>query len=465
MNHTSLPNRRVRMAGRRQHVGAVVLLGAFALATALDACALSHPSRPLAQTIPVGRLPDALAIDPLAGRAFVADDGDATVSALDLATGRVVRSVASGVPNAPAPLALAVDTQTHRLFVAEHTDNDAHSAVYLFDTRSGTPLAIIRVGPEVSALAVDAPHNRVVVATEEGSSISLPSAARRGVLAPGSISLLDARTGAIVRKIRLGVVPVAGAVDARTGRAFILGWPLQQGYEAGAAQVSTIDMQSDAFIGSATVGRGAGAVVVDPRTARVFVANGADDTVSVLDGRNGALLRTVAVGWHPAAMAVDDRQGRVFVVNAGEGSLSVLDARNGALIRKLPVFPAATSSTVMMPYALAVDASRARVYVTAWGELDHMGLPTGNGQLAVLDARDYRLLRMIAVGVAPRAVTVGLRSGRIVVVNGGGAIRTPNWMERWRHIAGRAPWLGWIVPRPPKVVLAPGSVQVIDPRA
>jgi len=60
----------------------------------------------------------------------------------------------------------------------------------------------------------------------------------------GSVSLLDARTGTVRRTLRLGFTPLALAVDARAGRAVVVGWPMPQGHEDGAAQVSTIDTRA-----------------------------------------------------------------------------------------------------------------------------------------------------------------------------------------------------------------------------
>jgi DNA-binding beta-propeller fold protein YncE len=85
---------------------------------------------------------------------------------------------------------------------------------------------------------------------------------------------------------------------------------------------------------------------VDPRTGRAFLAvtGGKDssnllaclgggappsmptDTVAVLDAGTGALLRSIPVGKCASAVAIDQKTARVFVANAADGTISVLDA-------------------------------------------------------------------------------------------------------------------------------------------
>jgi YVTN family beta-propeller protein len=206
-------------------------------------------------------------------------------------------------------------------------------------------------------------------------------------------------------------------------------------------------------------------LVVDERTARVFVANRGAGMVSVLDAHDGTLLRTVTIGGQPTALAVDERRGRVYVVDGGAGTLSLLDAHSGRLLCTVPVDPT-PNPDYALPDALAVDAARDRVYLSTWGPLAQGpgGLTLGGpGTLWVLDARTGTVRRRLTVGVAPQAVAVDERSGRVVVVNGGGVIRAPqSWLTAWTQQA-RAwlPWLGRVAPAPPTPACVPGSVSVI----
>ncbi len=119
------------------------------------------------------------------------------------------------------------------------------------------------------------------------------------------------------------------------------------------------------------------------------------------------------------------------------------------------------------PRAVAVDARSGRVFVTAWGRTDAAGLPTGDGRVQALDASTGAVQATIAVGVAPVAISVEERSGRAIVVNGGGVIDADSgWQGQVLRRAGQwLPWLPWLSPgataRPP----VPGSVSVLAPSA
>lgn len=177
-----------------------------------------------------------------------------------------------------------------------------------------------------------------------------------------------------MRRVTTGVGDAGqdGAVvaDARLNRVFVL--------NQGDGSVSILDARSGAVLHTAPVGQSPGALALDDRTDRLFVVNRATDSngvlpiergsVSVLDARNGALLRTVAVGWDPIDVAVDEQRGDVLVVNRntgntaflrGRGSVSVLDARSGVVRRTITVGAA--------PVSVAVDEPTGHAFVPCEG--------------------------------------------------------------------------------------------------
>ncbi len=156
------------------------------------------------------------------------------------------------------------------------------------------------------------------------------------------------------------------------------------------------------------------ALAVDPRTGRAFVAleparaRATLAEVALVDVRRG-VLRTVAVGLNPVAVAIDARTRRVFVScsgplrpdgyeSRGYGSVAVLDADTGRLLR--------TERGVHYPVELTVDKASGRVFVLnlhrVLDSADQGLTPVNRDTLAVLDARDGRLLRTLAPG-APGA--------------------------------------------------------------
>lgn len=224
-----------------------------------------------------------------------------------------------------------------------------------------------------------------------GSSIAIDTKSGRVFVVDSAnlrISVLDARSGAVVASHDLAQMPLAMAVDERARRVLLLGSTPQQ------YKIDILDDTDGTVLHTTTVGQQAGAIAVDTRSGRAFVANAADDTVSMLDTRSGTVLRTIAVGYYPKAVAVDERGGRVFVADYGSGSVSMLDAASGGLLTTIKVGAG--------PQAVLVDEHSGRVFVTN-GDA---------GTLSVLDARNGQVVATLRQpNVEPVAVDAAV--GRV----------------------------------------------------
>lgn len=425
-----------RARGARRLAAAAVLalvVGCGSLA------AVGHSTGLATRTIMLGSLPYAVALDASTGRAFVSNggDGEATISVLNLANSRVVDMVAAGNGGILATQALAMDARLHRLAVISRGDDLYHSQVRLLDTRTGTLLRATNVGYAAQAVAVDERAGRIVVANA----------------GDGSVSLLDARTGRLLHTSAVGAIPVSVAVDERAGRIVVVAVAAQgRGYEGGGGLVSLLDARMGRLLRQIALGGEPEMVAVDGRVGHAFVADTMGDRVSVIDTRTDAVLATTPVGLRPSALVVDEREGHVFVANEEDGTVSMLDAASGAVLRTIAVAP--------HPSALAVDERRGRIVVASVGPLAAYGIVRGHGSVCVLDAVTGAVRRSVAVGVGPRSLAVDERSGRIVVVNTGGAVQpSPGWLDQWLQ---RLPsWLRRPPRRAPATTVAPGSVSVI----
>lgn len=191
-------------------------------------------------------------------------------------------------------------------------------------------MVTIRVGRGPFAVAVDTRTRHVFVASG-GLTIA------GQILGPGSVSMLDATTGALLRTTPLPSTrgfgplsdPQALAVDERSNRVF---------------------------------------VALNRRAAATTAGTEGPGLVSILDATTGALLHTTVVGFLPWAVVVDERANRAFVSYEGYwgyaqdtqgGGVSVLDATTGAVVRTMQLGPREGASV------LALDAQRDRVYVGA----------------------------------------------------------------------------------------------------
>jgi len=287
-------------------------------------------------TIHVNGNPSAMAVDERTGRVFVYSDGDGfpgytkLVSTLDGASGRLLRAVVVAHdprgPNMPSQGAgdIVVDDQSGHVFVSSaYADS-----VSMLDATSGRLLRTVG-GTRPGPMAVDTHTRRVFVLNGGGGTSN------------GVVTILDSATGRVVGNTPVGrlALPVTPVVDTRTGRVFVA----NDG--GGTGSVSVLDARSGALLRTVTVGPHPFVMAVDGRSSRVFVTSlGAMDaaghltgsgSVSVLDAQSGMLLRTVPVGVEPAVIAVDERAGRAFVVNVAGDSHDTLAAAR-SLVPGLP---------------------------------------------------------------------------------------------------------------------------------
>ena len=272
--------------------------------------------------------------------------------------------------------AVAVDTRTGRVLVANRSDG----TISFLDARTGALLRTVTVGKVPFALAVDAATGRAFVLDDAGNAVDV----------------LNTVTGAVVRVVSCGEVHDV-AIDQRVGHVFVVGLLAD-----GASGVYMLDARDGKVLRTTLTGMDSWAVAVDEQSGRAFVTNRSDNSVSVLNTTSGALIGTVAVGMRPAGLAVDARINRVFVADMGDNTtprgvgsgLTILDARTGRVLNTVPLS--------RDPDTVAVDERTNRVFVLhGLGGGDGNAMDTGKGGVDMLDARTGRVVRGIAVGANP----------------------------------------------------------------
>jgi YVTN family beta-propeller protein len=365
------------------------------------------------------------------------------------AGGPVLHTIALGTD----PGSVAVDGATGRAFVVDRDTNGyaalGQGSVSIIDTRAGTVLRTATVGADPREVVIDARNGHVLVANDDDSSVSV----------------LDARSGALLGTVHVGSHPHNVAVDERTNRAFVV--------NSGDGSVSILDARRAVVLRTVRLGAdfALSGVAVNTRAGRVFVGDtsGSTGVTHVLDARTGALYGTptgahatlpyatsypfglyatdnMAIDPTPAAGAPD---GRVFMVSSA--GLRTLDARTGRTLR--------VSGVGGIASAVALDASRHRLYVTSIDGVDANGVPTGHGRVTVLDERSGAVLRVVDAGMTPRALGIDTGTGHVVIADAGGSVSTPNaWAWIPAGIRRRLPFLN----SPLRTRAVPASVSVLD---
>jgi YVTN family beta-propeller protein len=228
------------------------------------------------RTVPVGTAPTALAVDVPTARVFVANSGDDSVSLLDARSGALLRTIRVGTGPQGGPRAVAVSARAGRAFVA------SGDSLLLLDAGSGAVLRAVPTGigtlaGNPVAVAVDERLSRVFVA-----NVSLPDAASPW---DNSLVLLNACTGDVLGNLPLDAPPVAVAVDERKERVYLAtAGSRRSGRATDPGSVRVLNARTGMVHRTITLGRSPRAIALDSRTGRAFVVMGGSNTVAILDG-------------------------------------------------------------------------------------------------------------------------------------------------------------------------------------
>lgn len=164
----------------------------------------------LLRTTPVGAGPTIMAIARRGGRVFVFNGG--AVSVLDATSGRLLHTIPTTLTSTFA--ALVADEPSGRVFLAD----ERTGAISMLDATSGRILRTVAVAPNIAdgGIAVDRGSGRIVVVS--GGALD-HSGNFTGL---GSASVLDGRSGAVVKTVPVGVNPDQVFIDETMGRAAVV---------------------------------------------------------------------------------------------------------------------------------------------------------------------------------------------------------------------------------------------------
>ena len=264
-----------------------------------------------------------VAIDPVTGRALVSS------------VGRLTGNTAENRIPGSAPLARAKA-------VAHLTVYSADSTMPRAQAGAGDSARIVAQSPALGDYMAGGP----AIARRAGAS------GRRLMVLPlpanDALAVLDAESGALVRTVALGVLPVAAAVSADGAVAYVTVY--------GGAKPKN--------------GTRAALQCCDPRAERVRVDRrgiAEPGNVSRVDLASGRVTNLITVGRHPAGLALDEANGRLYVANGNSDDVSVIDTRSNAVVATIPVTPFRERRAGIAPTAVAVSPDGTRLYVTLGG--------------------------------------------------------------------------------------------------
>jgi len=340
------------------------------------------------------------------------------------------------------PIAVLVDEGTHRVFVLTQDYRDSYvnptgvSSLSTFDAATGALVRTTRGGVGAVQAVLDMTAGRLYVLSQEPFE-----SGTTGPVRPGSVSVFDATTGALVRTTRVGINAVALAVDEQRGHVFALTADPQASDDPSSGATSVLDAATG-MLTRTLPHAGGTALAVSARTSRLFAASSLScpPTPSATDRENPGCLGVfdVVTGRRLAtrplsqtvglrAMAADDVDGHILAFQESARStlddqstnhIVVRDDRTGSLVHSAPLNDAGGG---LGAFATSVTAGRAVVVTVPDGYQIQEG--GGTVDVSTVDLRSGRPLRteLANGGKAARygfhaCVVIDARRGRVIVL-------------------------------------------------
>lgn len=189
-----------------------------------------------------------------------------------------------------------------------------------------------------------------------------------------ALAIADLSKGT-VRSVKTGIAPFGAAINPDGTIAYVTNW--------GGRRQAPGDL-------TAPTGHlpGADRVVTDERG---IASTG---TVSRIDLVMGKVEQTIAVGLHPTAIVWDEPSARLYVANGNQDSISVIDTKRNVVIKTFVLQPFSRKVAGVAPTALAIDG--ANLYVACGGI----------NAIAVLNASDGKQKGLIPTAWYPNSLSI-----------------------------------------------------------
>jgi YVTN family beta-propeller protein len=313
-----------------------------------------------------------------------------------------------------------------------YVSNEDDGSVSVLDTARGEVIGTITVGKRPRGLALSRDGSRLYVAV---SGVPKCSGARCSELrsdpAADGVSVVDTRGARIVGLIQAGSDPVELALARGERQLFVA--------SSDSTEMAVLDVRARAVIAHVRVGRDPLRVRVSSNGDWVAVASRAENIITLIDGHLLESVRTLRVGRGPldlvfapdgrAAYVADELDATVYRIGIPSESPS-----EGGPVRAIPTRKLLQLRRLDRPLGIALDAAHRRLYVS-----------TGSaGTIAVVALDGPKLIGEVPVGVRPRGLALTPDDRLLFAANGGSndvsVVDTATLRVIGRIRVGRSPW-------------------------
>jgi DNA-binding beta-propeller fold protein YncE len=290
--------------------------------------------------------------------AFVANRESNTVAVVNMATFRLVRSIA--VP--PEPVDLAARPGSHDLYVLSESGDVSVIADPSMQLTESMPIG---TGAANLALAPD------------GSRAAASDAA-------GEVAIIDCARGAVSARLKTGG-DIGGLIFTPDSKILIAADRKRE-------RLVFVDAPTAKVLGEVSVGKQPGPMAVLPDGNKLFVADTGEAKISAIDVASRQILSHLELASEPIGLALKPDGGELLVFSRDSGSLTIIDTFHDDVEEDRPM------SIGKNPVAAVPTRDSTKLYVLN-------GSPDG-GYVQAIDVQNRAPLCATDVGSDPTAIAL-----------------------------------------------------------
>ena len=269
----------------------------------------------LTKSIPVGKAPGEMCLDPNGKRIFVSNVAERNVAVIDLATQEVTADLTA--PDIASPDGCVVSPDSRKLYVLDQKAN----AAFVFSTDTNQLLKKIAVGQEPRR-AIFSPEGRRLLVSNAHSN---------------SLSVIDPATDTVGNTVKTGTEPraLSFSPDGKTLAVSIIDDDCASLYKA-----DTLEFKQQFAVAQSPQ-----RIIYSPDGKLMFVLGKISDEIAVvrIEDQSSRMAGTIRVtpdaigATNSWGMAMTPNGRYLYVSNIGEGIVSIVDAQLMRTFRSVPV--------------------------------------------------------------------------------------------------------------------------------
>ena len=209
-----------------------------------------------------------------------------------------------------------------------------------------------------------------------------------------TIAVFDGRTQTFAKEIGVGRPILDMTFDSNAS---------QYIFFTSGNDVYSVDPSNGAMVANATVGNGAGGLVLDPTGGKLYVAQYLSPVISIFDPSTLTLLGTIQLTQCCASQLAIDPAEHVMYASTGSDYVDVVNLASQTLSSTPQVAPSSGNST----NSIAVDTGTGRVFVSS----------TPGGSIIELDGPDGAIIGTFKVYSEVAGLAADTKTGELYATN------------------------------------------------